>query len=190
MLSKRIQSPIASQNSSSSAICSLSNVQRPQLSTKTHHNNRQKRISEFNSNLNLMVFLMVIAVVVCWLPFHVLNLSWAYGLRVTWVFKFLGTNWFKSFLEQVFANSCNAQQDFWLGFIPLSIACFIRSWGRNFEKSCVILSKKCALFETQEAQKAIRIFSGTESKIAILHVLVFDHRWILEDLPHREVFCK
>ncbi|CAG5103314.1 Oidioi.mRNA.OKI2018_I69.chr1.g714.t1.cds [Oikopleura dioica] len=46
------------------------------------NNNRQKRMSEFNSNLNLMVFLMVVAVVVCWLPFHVLNLSWAYGLRV------------------------------------------------------------------------------------------------------------
>ena len=61
---------------------SQNTIRKPRTSTTVQNNNRQKRMSEFNSNLNLMVFLMVVAVVVCWLPFHVVNLSWAYGLRV------------------------------------------------------------------------------------------------------------
>ena len=79
-------SPCSSESGSTTMLhfaSSQNTIRKPRTSTTTaQNNNRQKRMSEFNSNLNLMVFLMVVAVVVCWLPFHVVNLSWAYGLRV------------------------------------------------------------------------------------------------------------
>ena len=130
-------SPCSSESGSTTALhfaSSQNTIRKPRISTATQNNNRQKRMSEFNSNLNLMVFLMVVAVVVCWLPFHVLNLSWAYGLRVRlnhFQIAFRSANYF---LRTGLCEFLQSAARFLTWFHPL-VNCLLYSFmGKKFRK--------------------------------------------------------
>ena len=68
------------------------------------HSKKPKTNQNPDRNLNLVIFLFVIGVIICWVPFHLSQLLVSAWIVKTWKSDFLGSRILKNWQELIFCD--------------------------------------------------------------------------------------